>query len=335
MKLGFQGGAARCASVVAVLFMLAACSSAPVKRSVEQPPAPVARTVKPAGPPAPVLHENWEPAPQGGGYYLDDGPADLRPANLDQMPSAVPQVEPLAIRNTRPYTVMGQSFTPQTSLEEPYNEKGRASWYGRKFHGARTANGEIYDMHQMTAAHPTLPLPSYARVTNLENGRQVIVRVNDRGPFLRGRIIDLSYAAAFQLGYIDQGSAQVQVEKMTPEKIAQYHEEKRSRLAAKQPAGQVQQVAAPSREEILSASRQPLYLQIGAFGNLNNAQALLGQVNERHQVLGKVGQILSESGIHRVLIGPFQNVDQVNEAAIELSAVVDVQPVIKQDLIIP
>ncbi|WP_370261652.1 septal ring lytic transglycosylase RlpA family protein, partial [Limnobacter sp.] len=201
-----------------LLLGLAACSSVPLDtQAPATTPKPVAKR---PSPPPPVVHQDWEPAPQGGGYYLDDGPGDLRPANLGDLPSAVPQVEPIAIPNTRPYTVMGQSFTPQTSLEEPYSQKGKASWYGRKFHGAKTANGEIYDMHQMTAAHPTLPLPSYAKVTNLANGKSVIVRVNDRGPFLRGRIIDLSYAAAFQLDYIQQGSAEVLVEKLTPDAIA-------------------------------------------------------------------------------------------------------------------
>lgn len=194
---------------------LGACSSTPVN----QPPAST------SGSSARIEsikeHAEWEKAPQGGGYYLDDGPGSHRPAGLDQVPDAVPIVEPIAPANTRPYTVMGQSFTPQKSLEEPYRQKGHASWYGRKFHGAKTANGEIYDMYQMTAAHPTLPLPSYARVTNLENNKQVIVRVNDRGPFLRGRIIDLSYAAALKLDYINQGSAQVLVEKLTPDLIAQ------------------------------------------------------------------------------------------------------------------
>lgn len=162
----------------------------------------------------------WERAPQGGGYYKDDGPGTHRPVDLLKKPNAVPVIEPLAIANTQPYTVMGQSFAPQTSLDEPYVEEGHASWYGRKFHGARTAIGEIYDMYEMTAAHPTLSLPTYVKVTNLENNKSVVVRVNDRGPFLRGRIIDLSYTAALKLGYVDQGSARVRVEKYTPKMIA-------------------------------------------------------------------------------------------------------------------
>lgn len=326
-----RSGVCRFVSIASLALILAACSSVPLDKPVSSTPA---KTVaKPSAPP-PVKHENWEPAPQGGGYYLDDGPGDLRPANLDDLPSAEPQLEPIAIRNTRPYTVMGQDFTPQTSLEEPYSQKGRASWYGKKFHGAKTANGEIYDMHQMTAAHPTLPLPSYAKVTNLANGKSVIVRVNDRGPFLRGRIIDLSYAAAYQLDYIKQGSAEVLVEKMTPDAIAQYHAEKNGTVVAKNGA-QVQQVALSNPSTLVPVHQAPLYLQIGAFGNKNNAEALVSQVSSNHQAFGKASKILSESGVHRVLVGPFTTIDQANEAAIELSAFVQVQPVIKQDLILP
>lgn len=154
----------------------------------------------------------------GGGYYKDDGPGSTIPTNLDTIPDAVPRIEPLHKPALRPYTVMGQSFTPRTALT-PYRERGHGSWYGKRFHGNPTSIGEPYDMYAMTAAHPTLPLPSYARVTNLNNGRTVIVRVNDRGPFLRGRIIDLSYAAAHRLGYINAGSALVEVESILPDEI--------------------------------------------------------------------------------------------------------------------
>jgi len=330
-RFGF-GGLCRSFGLVVTLGTLAACSSVPLDQPTPKP-APAQTASKPSVPP-PVKHENWEPAPQGGGYYLDDGPGELRPANLDELPSADPRIEPIAIRNTRPYTVMGQSFTPQTSLEEPYRQKGRASWYGKKFHGAKTANGEIYDMHQMTAAHPTLPLPSYAKVTNLSNGKSVIVRVNDRGPFLRGRIIDLSYAAAYQLDYIKHGSAEVLVEKMTPEVIAQFQAEKNgTRLA--QNGVSIEQVGLSNPSALVPLTRQPLWLQIGAFGNKSNAEALVSKVSTNHESFGKASQILSESGVHRVLVGPFASIDQANEAAIELSAFVEVQPVIKQDLILP
>jgi len=110
----------------------------------------------------------------------------------------------------KPYTIAGRTFVPK---EDPnYSQRGKASWYGAAFHGRKTANGEVYDMDALTAAHPTLPLPSYVRVTNLDNGRSLVVRVNDRGPFAHGRIIDLSKAAALKLGYKGQGTANVQVD---------------------------------------------------------------------------------------------------------------------------
>lgn len=315
--------------------VLGACSSTvPLKQPTSVPvakaPASPQPTVKPADP------RDWEPAPQGGGYYLDDGPGEVRPTNLAELQDAEPQVEPIMLSKTKPYEALGQTFTPQTSLEQPYKQKGRASWYGKKFHGAKTANGEIYDMHQMTAAHPTLPLPSYARVTNLKNGKSVIVRVNDRGPFLRGRIIDLSYAAAFKLDYIGHGSTDVLVEKMTPEMIAAYQAE-RAALAKAPRTDKPQAIAVANQPSLALAvqSRSPLYLQIGAFSNRSFAENLLGQVANTHQPLAKAGQILSESGLHRVLLGPFSTLELANEAAIELSAFIQVQPVIKQDLILP
>ena len=151
---------------------------------------------------------------RGGAYYKDDGPDDVVPANLDEIPDATPRIEPLHRPALRPYTVLGQNFVPMTELK-PFSQRGHASWYGRRFHGNPTSNGERYDMYAMTAAHPTLPIPSYVRVTHLGNGRSVIVRVNDRGPFLRGRVIDLSYVAAHRLGYINSGSAHVEVETIT------------------------------------------------------------------------------------------------------------------------
>lgn len=155
---------------------------------------------------------------KGGGYYLDDGPGKVDKARLARMmkaPDPVPVPEKLRPRANRPYTVMGQHFVPMTE-RSPYRKEGVASWYGQRFHGKPTAIGETYDMYQMTAAHPTLPLPSYARVRNLENGRSVIVRVNDRGPFLRGRLIDLSFLAAHKLGYVNKGHARVEVELLNP-----------------------------------------------------------------------------------------------------------------------
>lgn len=182
--------------------LLSACGTAP-KRDAAEAAAPDAEARPPAV------------ARRGGGYYKDDGPDDVIPDNLDAIPDAEPRDEPLHRFANRPYHVMGQSFVPATEVR-PFRQRGHASWYGRRFHGNPTSSGEPYDMYAMTAAHPTLPIPSYARVTNLGNGRSVVVRVNDRGPFLRGRVIDLSYAAAHKLGYVNTGSAQVEVEQILP-----------------------------------------------------------------------------------------------------------------------
>ena len=150
-----------------------------------------------------------------GGYYKDDGPHERPPANLDRVADAVPRSEPLHKFANRPYKALGKQYVPMTALQ-PFRERGLASWYGKRYHGQKTSSGEVYDMYQMTAAHPTLPIPSYARVTSTKNGRSVVVRINDRGPFRSGRVIDLSYVAAHKLGYIQAGEAMVEVESIVP-----------------------------------------------------------------------------------------------------------------------
>lgn len=185
--------------------LLAACGSTP-PRDLPAPPSgdPDGRSLS--------RHCAGKPmSGRGGGFYLDDGPGEPPPFDLDMVGDAIPRDEPLHRFANRPYTALGQDFVPLTA-RAPYRERGVASWYGRRYHGKPTSSGEIYDMYGMTAAHPTLPIPSYARVTNLANGCAVIVRINDRGPFKRGRLIDLSYVAAYKLGYLDTGSATVEVE---------------------------------------------------------------------------------------------------------------------------
>jgi rare lipoprotein A len=154
-----------------------------------------------------------------GGYYKDDGPGGRPPVDLDRVADARPKAEPLHRGANNPYAALGKKYTPYRSLK-PHRERGLASWYGRRFHGKPTASGERYDMYAMTAAHTILPIPSYARVTHLGTGRSVIVRINDRGPFRTDRIIDLSYAAAHRLGYVQAGSARVEVEAILPGKTS-------------------------------------------------------------------------------------------------------------------
>ncbi|MFN0314289.1 MAG: septal ring lytic transglycosylase RlpA family protein [Burkholderiales bacterium] len=153
-----------------------------------------------------------------GGYYLDDGPPAQAPGNLEDIPDAQPKPEPLRTSASKPYTALGKQFVPMTQLK-PYRARGRASWYGRRYHGKPTASGEIYDMFAMSAAHPILPIPCYVRVTRLRTGASVVVRVNDRGPFHSGRLIDLSYVAAWKLGFVQNGGDEIEVELIIPPPI--------------------------------------------------------------------------------------------------------------------
>ena len=215
-----------------------------------------------------------------GGYYKDDGPGDNPPANLDAIPDAVPKLEPLSRFSNRPYTVFGVDYVPATTLR-PYKERGIASWYGRKFHNQKTSNGETYDMYAMTAAHPTLPLPSYARVTNVANGKSVIVRVNDRGPFHPGRVIDLSYAAAYRIGIAQKGSGQVEVESILPSDAPPQ--------VAVAPLPPLAVAEAGVRGRHAAAARQPggYVVQLGAFANNANAQAFIAHVANQVGAAGR------------------------------------------------
>jgi len=271
-------------------------------------------------------------ASRPGGYYLDDGPGANPPPNLDAIPDAVPRLEPLHRFANRPYSVLGRDYVPATELR-PYRERGLASWYGRKFHAQKTSIGETYDMYAMTAAHPTLPLPSYARVTNLANGRSVVVRVNDRGPFLHGRVIDLSYTAAARLGYVNQGSAQVEVEAIVPEGIGI--------MAGRTPAGSqppplpLPPVAPPARDPDvpLRTDGADVYLQLAAFPNLDNAENFLSVTEFQLSGAGYsrnenryAPRIRARDNLFRVEIGPFASKQDAERAAADLEARFGVVP---------
>lgn len=247
-------------------------------------------------------------AKKGGGYYLDDGPTDEIPENLMAIPDAEPRVEKLASGPNKPYTVFGKTYTPMTSLS-PYRQRGVGSWYGKKFHGQKTSSGELYDMFDMTAAHPILPIPSYARVTSLETGKQVIVRVNDRGPFLSGRLIDLSYTAAYKLGYLEKGSGQLEVELLLPDEIERINQAKKeaSWQGASQPVVAVsseakgQNVAIPEKV----SSGQAYYLQLGAYQEASNAhryqEKFLADWSHRLPAL----EVVQSGNYYKLFAGPF------------------------------
>lgn len=204
---------------LAALLALAGCAS------VSEPEAPGASGMpRPAKTPVPARSEPdsvplLPPAGSGrGGYYKDDGPGDKPPPNLEQLPDAEVRNDPLLPRANRPYKVLGRSYVP-ISGDQPFRQRGTATWYGKKFHGQRTSSGETYDMYKMTAAHPTLPIPSYARLTDISTGKKVIVRINDRGPFQSSRIVDVSYAAALKLGMLGSGSHELLLERILPDKV--------------------------------------------------------------------------------------------------------------------
>jgi rare lipoprotein A len=261
-----------------------------------------------------------------GGYYLDDGPGDKTPADLDAVPDAVPRWEPLSRGAARPYTVMGRSYTPMTELA-PYRERGVATWYGRRYHGQRTSSGEVYDMYAMTGAHTTLPIPSYARITNVNNGRSVIVRINDRGPFLDGRLVDLSYVAAHKLDIVRNGSAVVEVESVLPG---------RSQSAAapappRAPAIEQRETASAAVTEstpVQAPGGPGHYLQLGAFSVQDNAQRFM----ERLQVdLGDTSvrlSIASANSVFRVHAGPYASRAEALDAAQRIGQVLGTTPIL-------
>jgi rare lipoprotein A len=212
------------AAALAPALVLVGCGTAPQQEpaAAASAPAPSKPAAKPQQrePGVPVL----PPAGSGrGGYYQDDGPGDNPPPNLMATPDAEVRNDPPLPRANREYVVFGKTYRPITDPDQPFVQKGLGTWYGKKFHGQRTSSGELYDMYKMTAAHPTLPIPSYARVTNLDNGNQVVVRINDRGPFHSTRIIDVSYTAALKLGLLGKGSHMLEVVRILPaeaEKLA-------------------------------------------------------------------------------------------------------------------
>jgi peptidoglycan lytic transglycosylase len=232
-----------------------------------------------------------------GKYYLDDGPPDSVPDNLAHVPDAVPRDEPFHRFANRPYTVFGQTYVPVVD-KEPSKQRGLASWYGKKFHGQKTSSGEVYDMFAMTAAHKTFPIPSYARVTNVKSGLSVVVRVNDRGPFHPGRIIDLSYAAAAKIGIVAAGSAMVEVERVFD---AAGSVSARATLAAAPP--QATAIETP----VLAQEPAGLWIQLGAFSSADGAESFREHVTRELDWMREPVHVFSRDGMHRVRLGPYRN----------------------------
>ena len=257
----------------------------------------------------------------GKGYYLDDGPGDNPPSNLDSLPDAQPRVEPLNQYANRPYTVLGKNYVPETRFV-PYKARGMASWYGRKFQGQKTSSGEPYDMYAMTAAHPILPIPSYARVTNLRNNKAVVVRINDRGPFYGGRIIDLSYAAAYKLGVAAQGSGMVEVESVQPGTETLVAQAPKPVEPAPTPP--------PAPTQVVPASSEAggIYLQLGAFGSKANAEQFLARLRLQLAGFNETYSIFTKGGLFRVHAGPYANRSEAQHAADKLGATLGFKPLL-------
>ena len=253
---------------------------------------------------------------RSGGYFEDDGPHDRPWVDPNTVSDAVPRDEPHSLYGNSPYTVRGVTYYPITDTQG-YRERGVASWYGKKFHGRRTSSGEIYDMYAMTAAHRTLPLPSFVRVRNLENGRSVVVRVNDRGPFLDNRLIDLSYAAAAKLGILGTGTGIVEVESVGPQNM--------QKQVAQAPKIELISPAAADEPRAVPPVELPkLYLQVGAFETWDNAMGLRDRLERAafrpifiQSVLAP--NVAVQTRVYRVRIGPVANVEQADRLAAQLA----------------
>ena len=323
-----------------LLLALFACSSAP-KTPTANKPSTTKTEVKSVNKPAEVASSSAS----RGGYYQDDGPGDNIPANLETTPDPVPTVEPFSRTGNKPYQVFGKTYTPLNDTTTPFKQRGIASWYGKKFHGKRTSSGEPYDMFKITAAHPILPIPSYARVTNLANGKQIIVRVNDRGPFHSNRVMDLSYTAALKLGYLGKGSSEIEIERLLPDEIARMAENRRNQIAqteqtpeenlqaargavereralrtgeakkkveeSRDPRSAVVNSGVTSNVDTANKSTAPIYLQFAAFGIRANAEAsrdqMLKKLGEQFSSLDISVEIIEQGHLYRVQAGPFAN----------------------------
>jgi rare lipoprotein A len=236
------------------------------------------------------------PSPNAGRYSISQDRAPTRSLDL----SAIPEVTPTAITRTgagnrSPYEVLGKRYKV-LATEEGYFERGVASWYGEKFHGHKTSNGEIFDMYAVSAAHKSLPIPSFLRVTNLDNNRSIVVRVNDRGPFHGDRLIDLSYAAAVKLGYADRGTARVELEAIVVKADARAQREQPTSLA-----------------RVGGGSVAAQYLQIGAYSEPSTARSVADTLNSLTRRPVKIEEVRTQEGrlLHRVRIGPLNDPSEI------------------------
>jgi len=325
-------------AVIALATLMAGCSSTGEHKS----PTPGALILLPWPHRTAARHPNIDPslpalpaAGSGrGGYYQDDGPGENPPDGLRDVPDAVVRYEPYAKYGNKPYSVFGTTYTPLIG-EEPFSQRGVASWYGVKFQGQRTSSGEPYDMYKMTAAHPTLPIPSYARVTNVENGQSVVVRINDRGPFHSDRIIDVSYTAALKLGLLGRGSHEVEVERLFPNDPARVATARRAATSQAQalPAADgsatlfLDDREQPGGAPAAAASAPGFYVQLGSYSHADKAQEMSQRLARAGLALGTLAVVRAGS-MNRLLGGPFATRAEAQHAARLLPASFKLKPIV-------
>ncbi|MGS2743780.1 septal ring lytic transglycosylase RlpA family protein [Halomonas sp. LS-001] len=249
--------------------------------------------------------QTQQPASTGGRYAISSDAYPQDPPDVSRVPDAEPRLEPPSRAGNRPtYEVWGKTYHVMPDARG-YVKEGTASWYGEKFHGYATSNGEIYDMYKMSAAHRSLPLPTFARVTSLDSGASVIVRVNDRGPFHSEREIDLSYAAAYQLGFTDAGTGRVKVEVIDPQR---WMARSSGNVGQNNTAPTASVSAAPAPAPMTNANASSIgYLQVAALGDQRNAEQLRQKLENR---LSHGVRVASDAGLHRVQVGPVRHAQE-------------------------
>ena len=267
-------------------------------------------------------------------YYSDDGPPPSVPEDLDRVPDAVPRPEPPHRYANRPYTVFGETYTPVVNTQ-PFRQRGVASWYGKKFQGQKTASGEPYDMFKMTAAHKTLPIPSYVKVTNLVNKKSVVVRINDRGPFHSNRIIDLSYAAASRIGLAAKGSGLVEIERVfEPPKEDAAAASPSAPESAPVPVAAAAPRAPPPTPESPSAAQPPepsgLWIQLAAFSSAEAADAYRDKVAREMPWIAEPVRVVQSDGFARVRLGPYRTREEAEAIAAKVRESLGYAPAILQ-----
>lgn len=308
-------------AVLLTLLTLAACSSSP-QRSAPDPVTPQASSgtsKRPGVGAAPSRTDAVRP----GAYYKDDGPGE-NPPDFDRIADAQPRAERLHRFANNPYQVFGRDYVP-LRVVAPFRQRGVASWYGRRYHGQNTSSGEVYNMYAMTAAHPTLPIPSYVRVTNPSNGRSVVVRINDRGPFHADRIIDLSFVAAYKLGYAQAGSTLVEVESLLPDA----GEVAGARPALPTPAAK-QVPAQPAAPLPLSSDAGGVYLQLGAFSLRDNAESFRAKIYKELPWLNDAVHVSALGNLYRLRLGPYRTQDDARRMAERIRAELNLTAVFLQ-----